>query len=102
MITLHCRQGFVAGPVEVEVDGDLSTLDLDDRVVGKFSDSELMFSVVGKARGSIHLGGYLTPWEYVHWRLDTRNGKSSLRSDDRQQITALARFYGERTKSEGG
>lgn len=94
MILATTDADFGAGPVAITVDGDLAPLQNDDRLVVVFADCEMTFTVIGRARDAVHLGSFLTPWDYIHWRLDRRRSTWHLTTSDRQQITRCRRFYG--------
>jgi len=85
---------FGADPIALMGEGDLASLQSDDRLVVIFADCEMTFTVIGCARHAIHLGGFLTPWDYIHWRIERRYTNWHLMTPDRQQITRCRRFYG--------
>ena len=93
MLTAAVVNPFGAGPFSLEVEGDLSALDDDDRLIITFSDFEALFAVIGRARGALHLGMYVTPWAYIHWRTEPRKGRWVLSTTDRAEIARLKRFY---------
>lgn len=93
MISAAIVNPFGAGPFSLEVDGDISACRDDERMIVVFSDFEAIFTVIGRARGAVHFGMYLTPWVYIHWRAEQRNGRWMLATTDRKEIARLARFY---------
>lgn len=93
MLFATVGDNFAAGPFTLEVDGDLAALDDEERLIIAFMDFEGLFAVIGRARGAIHLGMFLTPWHYVHWRVEQRKDRWSLRTTDRAEIARLRRFY---------
>jgi hypothetical protein len=84
---------FGSGPVAITIEGDLASLQDDDRLV-VFADCEMTFTVVSRTRDAVHLGSFLTPWDYIHWRLERRRSTWHLMTSDRQQIMRCRRFYG--------
>lgn len=93
MITARTSFDFGCGPLALETDADLSAFSAEDRLLIIFADCELHFSLVGRARGALHLGCWLSPWEFVHWRLEPHGGAWSLSTVDRQPIIRLRRYY---------
>lgn len=93
MIIARTPEDFGPGPFTLSVDHDLAELGDDARIVVAFGDYDALFAVIGRARGAIHLGSYLTPFEFIHWRLDRGAGGWSLSTSDRAPIIALKRFY---------
>lgn len=93
MITLRSQADFGAGPTAVKLEGDPLDLVEDKRLVVVFADCEMLFTVVGRVRNAVHLGGFLSPWSYVHWRLESRAGQWLLSTSDRVEIERLRRFY---------
>lgn len=75
---------------------DLMSLKEDERLVVEFVDCEMLFTVTGKARGALHLGCYISPWEYIFWRCERRGTEWLLTTHDAGVITRLSRFYGNR------
>lgn len=94
MVIATVADNFNAGPFAFEADGDLFQLGIDERLIVAFADFEVLFTVIGQARGAVHFGMFLTPWQYVHWRAQQRHGRWSLVTTDRAEIGKLKRFYG--------
>lgn len=93
MIVARSAAEFGAGPFALTVDDELSDLAEGARLVVVFADAEMLFTVIGRARGALHLGSYLTPWEFIHWRCERRAGRWALVTSDRAEIDRLRRFY---------
>lgn len=93
MITATVEHHFGPGPFTLFVDHDLSEMTDDERIIVAFEDFEALFTVVGKARDSVHFGMFLTPWHYSFWRAQRRKDRWELRSMDRAEILRLGRFY---------
>lgn len=97
MLVAKISDDFGAGPFTLSADNDLAELGDDDRIIVAFADFEVLFTVIGRARGAVHFGMFLSPWFYIHWRADERKGRWSLVTTDRVAIGKLAKFYGVRT-----
>lgn len=93
MITARTSFDFGCGPLALDTTADLAQLAADDRLLITFDDCEMLFSVVGRARGAFCLGCWLSPWEFIHWRLEPHGGAWSLSTVDRQPILRLRRHY---------
>lgn len=93
MIIANVADDFGAGPFRLSTDRDLAELSDDERVIVAFADFEVLFAVIGRARGAVHFGMFLTPWHYVHWRAERRKDRWSLATTDRAEIARLRRFY---------
>lgn len=93
LVTAKAALDFGAGPIALDSDDDLATLGEDDRVLVAFADCEQLFIVIGRANRALHLGSWLSPYEYLHWRLDRNKDRWSLSTSDRAEIEALRRFY---------
>lgn len=88
---------FGAGPLAVTADCDPQGLACDDRLVVIFGECEMLFTVIGRVRNALHLGGYLAPWCFIHWRLEHKGGAWLLSTTERVEIDRLRRFYGARS-----
>jgi hypothetical protein len=87
------KPDFGAGPTLVSAEGDILAMAVDDQLLVAFADCEMLFTVIGKARGALHLGSWLTPFEYLHWRIESKPGGLYLVTADRAEIERLRRFY---------
>ena len=93
LLVARVEHEFGAGPFTVFADRDFAELGDDERMIVAFVDFEVLFVVIGRARGALHFGMFLTPWHYVHWRAERRKDRWTLATTDRAEIARLKRFY---------
>ena len=97
VIVATVAEDFGAGPFSLSTDHDLAELGDDDRIIVAFADFEALFTVIGRARGAVHFGLFLSPWFYTHWRAERRQDRWSLTTTDRVAIAKLAKLYEAKT-----